>query len=43
MAKAVATPEPPRCPHCGEERLVERVPLESRFFCRVCGRIWRDE
>jgi hypothetical protein len=43
MAKAVATPDAPRCPWCHEERLVERDPRTGDLFCAVCGRTWRDD
>jgi transposase-like protein len=39
----VITPDPPRCPFCGEERLVDRDPLTRQFVCLVCARTWRDD
>ncbi len=34
-------PDPPRCPACGEERMVERI---GRFFtCDVCSKTWPAE
>lgn len=37
------TPRELRCPHCGEDRLVERE--GGGGYCAVCGRVWalRDE
>lgn len=28
--------EPPRCPYCGESRLIEAV--GRVYFCNVCGK-----
>jgi len=28
-----------RCPHCGEERLVERT--NQGWYCLVCSKVWR--
>jgi transposase-like protein len=34
------TPDPPRCPFCGEHRLVDRDELFRCYVCRVCSRTW---
>jgi ribosomal protein L37AE/L43A len=28
-----------RCPHCAEDRLIERV--GATWFCQVCAKTWR--
>jgi ribosomal protein L37AE/L43A len=39
--RASAPRRPVICPHCGEDRLVERA-RSGRGFCAVCGRTWVD-
>ena len=29
-----------RCPHCGEDRLIERT--QQGWFCLVCSKIWKE-
>lgn len=31
----------PRCPGCGEERLVDLDTVRRRYVCFVCSRTWR--
>lgn len=36
----------PRCPYCGETRLIEPVTLRRKligYVCTVCARTWRVE
>ena len=33
---------PLQCPHCGEDRLVERDAHGAGRYCAVCGRTWID-
>lgn len=41
LRQVVTSPVTPRyrCPHCGEDRLVERD-QDGRGYCAVCGRTW---
>jgi transposase-like protein len=39
-AAPTITPDPPRCPFCGEHRLVDRDELFRCYVCRVCARTW---
>jgi DNA-directed RNA polymerase subunit RPC12/RpoP len=34
------TPDPPRCPFCGEKVLIDRDELFRCYVCRVCARTW---
>lgn len=36
---------PPRCPRCGEDRVISRVDDKRgrRFVCDVCDEEWREE
>jgi hypothetical protein len=43
VADAALTPrpDPPRCPYCGEDRLVERDPVGGLYVCVVCAKTWK--
>lgn len=40
-APVVVERDPPRCPHCGEDVLIERDPVGGGFVCFVCAKTWR--
>ena len=45
LSQAVTSPVAPRalrCPHCGEDRLVERK-RDGGGYCAVCGRTWIED
>lgn len=38
--KEKSSPDEPRCPHCGEDRLIDLDRLRQLFWCHVCGKSW---
>jgi transposase-like protein len=40
VTRPVTDRDRPRCPHCGEDVLVERDPVSRRFVCLVCAKTW---
>lgn len=48
MSKTAKPADPPRCPYCGETRLIEPVltfaagkPVRGEYICLVCARTWK--
>jgi hypothetical protein len=40
MTRPVTVAEPPRCPYCGEDRLVEVDARRRTAVCLVCSGMW---